>query len=68
MDILEGKVFEMIRETMLDPARLRVCIEGQGGLDDLAANRALDGDLDWLSREKASLVSALRSPQARGLC
>ena len=29
--ILEGKVFEMIRETMLDPARLRGCIESGAG-------------------------------------
>jgi hypothetical protein len=28
--ILEGKVFEMIRETMLDPGKLRGCIEGSG--------------------------------------
>jgi hypothetical protein len=29
----------------------------------IAANRALDGDLERLTREKAELVAALRSPQ-----
>jgi hypothetical protein len=37
--ILEGKVFEMIRETMLDPGKLRGCIEGSGGLDDRSIAR-----------------------------
>jgi site-specific DNA recombinase len=37
--ILENKVFEMIRETMLDPAKLRGCIEGAKGLDDRSAAR-----------------------------
>jgi hypothetical protein len=98
--ILEGKVFEIIRETMLDPAKLRGCIEG-GGLDDrstakklarvaqnigaleaerrrlidqyaaetmtgdeyIAANRVLDRNFERLTREKAALVAALRSPQ-----
>jgi site-specific DNA recombinase len=92
--ILEDKVFEMIREIMIDPARLRGCIDGGGGLDDrkitrrfarvaenigaaederrrlidryaagkigsedyIAANRALDGDLERLTREKAALA------------
>jgi len=99
--ILEGKVFDMIRETMLDPGKLRACIEGGGGLDDrsiarelarvageigalederrriigryaaeelsgedyIAANRALDRDQERVTREKAQLVAALRSPQ-----
>jgi hypothetical protein len=98
--ILEGKVFEMIRETMIDPARPRGCIEG-GGLDDqsvarklarvaqhfgaldderrrlidqyaaekmtgeqyIAANRTLDRAMERLTREKADLVAAIRSPQ-----
>jgi hypothetical protein len=99
--ILEDKVFEMIRETMLDPVKLRGKIDGGGGLDDrkiarrlarvaenigaiegerrrligqfaaekmtgeeyIAANRALDGELERVTREKAELVAALRSPQ-----
>jgi site-specific DNA recombinase len=100
--ILEGKVFEMIRETMLDPAKLRACCINSGsGLDDghiarqlarvardmsvfenerrriiglyakeqmageeyISASRTLDKDLERLTREKAELVAALRSPQ-----
>jgi hypothetical protein len=98
--ILEVKVFEMVREIMLDPAKLRGCIDTGGRLDDqsiarelarvagkiraldeerrriicryaaehmageeyIAANRALDGNLERLTREKAGLVAALRSP------
>jgi hypothetical protein len=99
--VLEGKVFEMIREIMLDPGKLRGCIDTGGRLDDqsiarelarvageiraldeerrrligryaaeqiageqyIAANRALDRDLERLTRDKAELVAALRSPQ-----
>jgi hypothetical protein len=99
--ILEDKVFELIREIMLDPTKLRGCIDTGGRLDDqsiarelariagairaldeerrrligryaaeqmageayIAANRALDRDLERLVREKAELVAALRSPQ-----
>jgi site-specific DNA recombinase len=99
--ILEGKVFELIREIMLDPAKLRGCIDTGGHLDDqsiarklarvagevraldqerrrlidryaaeqmagevyIAANRALDRDLERLTREKAELVASLQSPQ-----
>ena len=99
--ILEGKVFELIREIMLDPGKLRGCIDTGGRLDDqsiarelariageiraldeerrrligryaaeqmageayITANRALDRDLERLTREKAELVAALRSPQ-----
>jgi hypothetical protein len=99
--ILEGKVFELIREVMLDPGKLRGCNDTGGRLDDrsiarelarvageisaldeerrrlinqyaaeqmtgdeyITANRALDGDLDRLTREKTELVAALRSPQ-----
>jgi hypothetical protein len=98
--ILEGKVVEMIREIMLDPGKLRGCIDTAGRLDDqsiarelariageiraleeerrrliaryaaeqmageayIAANRALDRDLERLTREKAKLAAALRSP------
>jgi hypothetical protein len=99
--ILEGKVFELIRETMLSPAKLRGCIDTGGRLDNrsiarelarvageiraldeerrqlinryaakqmagdeyITANRALDSDLERLTREKAELVAAMRSPQ-----
>jgi hypothetical protein len=39
--VLEGNVFEMIRETMLDPAKLRGCIKNDGGLDDRGVAREL---------------------------
>ena len=99
--ILEGKVFELIREIMLDPGKLRGCIDTGGRLDDqsiarelariagtiraldeerrrliglyaaeqmagdeyITANRALDRDLERLTRDKADLVAVLRSPQ-----
>jgi site-specific DNA recombinase len=100
--ILEGKVFDLIQETMLDPGKLRGCVEGGGGLDDrsiarelarvaeelgaleeerrhivnryaaeelsgpdyIAANRAVDGRQERLTRNKTELVAALRSPLA----
>jgi site-specific DNA recombinase len=99
--ILEGKVFELIREIMLDPAKLRGCVDTGARLDDqsiarelarvageiraldeqrrrlinqhaaeqmageeyITENRALDRDLERLTREKAELVAALQSPQ-----
>jgi hypothetical protein len=39
--ILEGKVLEMIGEIMLDPAKLRGCIEEDAGLDDRSTAREL---------------------------
>jgi hypothetical protein len=39
--ILEGKVFEMIRETVLDPAKLRGCVKSGAGLDDRSPAREL---------------------------
>jgi hypothetical protein len=97
----KGQVWEMIRDTMLDPANLRVCIkddtapndqsiarelariaglfklldderrrfiglyaqEQMGGEEYIAANRALDKDLERLTRRKADLAAALQSPQ-----
>jgi hypothetical protein len=38
--ILEGKVFELIREIMLDPGKLRGCIDTGGRLDDRREHRA----------------------------
>jgi site-specific DNA recombinase len=99
--ILEGQVWEMIRDTMIDPAKLRGSIkddaapndqsiarelvrvaghiklldderrriiglyahEQMGGEEYIAANRALDKDLERLRRRKAELAAALRSPQ-----
>jgi site-specific DNA recombinase len=39
--ILEDKVFEMIRDTMLDPAKLRGCIKGGEAADDRSTAREL---------------------------
>jgi hypothetical protein len=39
--ILEGHVFEMIRETMLDPGKLRGCVETNAGIDDKSTAREL---------------------------
>ena len=39
--ILERHVFEMIRETMLDPGKLRGCIETGAGMDDQSTAREL---------------------------
>ena len=38
---LEGKVFELIREIMLDPGKLRGCIDTDGRLDDQSIAREL---------------------------
>jgi hypothetical protein len=55
--ILEGKVFEMIREIMLDPGKLRGCIESDAGPDDQSTAQEFAsiarkiGDLDRARRE-----------------
>jgi hypothetical protein len=51
----------------LDEERRRLinqyAAEQMTGDEYITANRALDGDLDRLTREKTELVAALRSPQ-----
>jgi Recombinase zinc beta ribbon domain len=67
--ILEDKVFEMIRETMLDPAKLRGCIEGAAGLDDRSLAQGLAkvarriGDLD---QERRQLIDRYAADQMTG--
>jgi hypothetical protein len=39
--ILEGKVWEMIEETLLDPAQLRPCIKNEPRRDDQSIAREL---------------------------
>jgi hypothetical protein len=62
--ILEGKVFEMIRETMLDHGKLRGCIERGAGIDDrstaweLATVAKKIGALDHGRRELISRYAA----------
>jgi hypothetical protein len=55
--ILEDHVFEMIRETMLDPGKLRGCVQSAAGMDDRSTARELTsvarkiGALDHARRE-----------------
>jgi 3-deoxy-D-arabino-heptulosonate 7-phosphate (DAHP) synthase class II len=101
--ILEAKVFELIREIMLDPGKLRGRVHTGGRLDDqsiarelariaggtraleeerrrligryaaeemageayIAANRALDRDLERLTREKAERFEACADLDAK---
>jgi site-specific DNA recombinase len=64
--MLEGKVFEMIRETMLDPARLRSCINSGGGLDDRRVARQLArvaGKLKALDDERRRIIGVYAAEQ-----
>jgi hypothetical protein len=57
--ILEGKVFEMIREIMLDPGKLRGCIETGGPMDDQSIARELAriaGEIRVLEEERRRLI------------
>src|SRR5262249_22004880 len=57
--ILEGKVFEMIRETMLDPVKLRGCIKNDGGSDDRRIARELAriaGHIGGLDTERRRII------------
>jgi site-specific DNA recombinase len=62
--ILEGQVFETIRETMLDPGKLRGCVENGVGTDDRTNARELTrvaekiGALDQDRRELISRYAA----------
>jgi hypothetical protein len=67
--ILEGKVFEMIRETMLDPGKLRGCIEGFGGLDDRSIARKLArvaGKLGALEQERRNVINRYAAEEVSG--
>jgi site-specific DNA recombinase len=58
--ILEGKVFELIKETLLNPGKLRGCIEGAGGLDDKSIARELArvaGKLGKIEEERRSIIN-----------
>jgi hypothetical protein len=62
--ILEGHVFEMIRETMLDPGKLRGCVETGAEIDDRTTAQELTkvaqkiGALDHERRELISRYAA----------
>jgi hypothetical protein len=67
--ILEGKVFEMIRETMLHPAKLRGCIEGAAGLDDRSTARALTRvaqKISALDQERRQTIDRYAADQMTG--
>jgi hypothetical protein len=67
--ILEGKVFEMIRETMLDHAKLRSCIEGAAGLDDQSTARELAKvarKIGALDEERRQLIGRYAADQIAG--
>jgi DNA invertase Pin-like site-specific DNA recombinase len=62
--ILEGHVFEMVREAMLDPGKLRGCVDSGAGIDDRTTARELTkvaqkiGALDHARRELISRYAA----------
>jgi hypothetical protein len=67
--ILEGKVFEIIRETMLDPGKLRGCMEGAGGLDDRSIARKLArvaGKLGALEEERRNAINRYAAEELSG--
>jgi len=59
----------MIRDTMLDPGRLRSCIEGAGGLDDKTIARKLAGvaaKLGVLEQERRRIIHRYASEELSG--
>jgi site-specific DNA recombinase len=67
--ILEGKVSEMIRETMLDPTKLRFCIDINGGLDDRSIGRKLSrlaGEIAGLEDERRRIIDQYAVDQITG--
>jgi hypothetical protein len=67
--ILEGKVFEMIREIVLDPAKLRGCIEGSAKLDDRSTARELArvaARIGQLDKERRQLIDHYATDQMTG--
>jgi DNA invertase Pin-like site-specific DNA recombinase len=67
--ILEGKVCELIRDTMLDPCKLRGCIEGAGGLDDKTIARKLAGvaaKLGVLEQERRRIINRYAAEELSG--
>jgi hypothetical protein len=67
--ILEGKVFEMIREIMLDPGKLRGCIDTGGRLDDQCIARELArvaGKIRALDEERRRLIGRYAAEEMAG--
>jgi hypothetical protein len=64
--ILEGKVFELIRDTMLDPAKLRGFIQDAAGFDDRSAARELARiarKISTLDQERRELIERYAADQ-----
>jgi hypothetical protein len=64
--ILEGQVFDMIRETMLDPGRLRGCVESGARMDDRSAARELANvarKIGALDQERRQLIDRYAADQ-----
>jgi hypothetical protein len=67
--ILEGKVFEMIRETMLDPGKLRGCVENDAAPDDRNTARDLASvarKIGTLDHERRELIDKYAGDQITG--
>jgi site-specific DNA recombinase len=67
--ILESQVFQMIRQTMLDPGRLRGCVENGSGPDDRSTARELTRvarKIGALDDERRELISRYATDQITG--
>ena len=66
--ILEGKVFEMIREIMLDPGKLRCCIDGALSNDQSIARELarIAGEIKALEEERRRIIGRYAAEQMAG--
>jgi hypothetical protein len=67
--ILEDKVFEMIQEVMLDPGKLRGCIDTGGVMDDRSIARKLArvaGKFSALEDERRQIIGRYAAEQMTG--
>jgi hypothetical protein len=67
--ILEGTVFELIREVMLDPGKLRGCIDSGGRPDDQSIARELAriaGEIRDLDEERRRIIGRYAAEQMAG--
>jgi Recombinase zinc beta ribbon domain len=67
--ILEATIFEMIRETMLDPGKLRGCVESGAGRDDRSTARELASvarKIGALDHERRQLIDRYAADQMTG--
>jgi hypothetical protein len=67
--ILEGKVFEMIQEIMLDPGKLHGCVDKGRGSDDTSTARKLArvaGKMSALDQDRRQLIDRYAADQITG--